>query len=210
MSDVHRRCALVFVENAIPRARHNRTNGTSYRETCPNLALHELQQDVDLHRLLEDIRGLGRSADTAEERAVRDRVTAAELRPQSESTSRPGTVGFLRSASARGEEDPEEREWCGTNPQQQKNQASRGACGEHVLIVTVVTSSSSAGLLTRSAPCKTCRGLTVGETIGFGGLSEKALGRRVEERSASRHCCRGSSGGMRVLRSVSATTVAGR
>ena len=73
--DVHRRCALGFCEDAIPRAR---TFGGAHLVTCPNPALHEEHQEVDLHPRLQQIRALGRSVNTTEEREIRDRVTAAE------------------------------------------------------------------------------------------------------------------------------------
>ena len=69
-SDVHRRCALGFCEDAIPRARF--VGG-------PNPALREVQE-VDFQPLLQQVLILGRSADTPDERAIRSSVTAAELR----------------------------------------------------------------------------------------------------------------------------------
>lgn len=50
--DVHRLCALGFVEGAIPRAMPRRTS----QITCPNLVFHEKHREVDLHPLLQKIR----------------------------------------------------------------------------------------------------------------------------------------------------------
>ena len=75
--DVHRRCALGFREDAISRAR---TLGGVHLVTCPNQALDEELEEVDLHPLLQQIRALGRSVDTTEEYEIRHRVTAAEQR----------------------------------------------------------------------------------------------------------------------------------
>ena len=68
--DVHRRCALGFVEDAISRDRVSGASTLTYQVTCPNPALHEVHREVDLQSLLQQICGVGRSADTAE-RAIR-------------------------------------------------------------------------------------------------------------------------------------------
>ena len=60
---------------------------------------------MDLHLLLQQVRALGRSMDTAEERATRDRVAAAELRLKGRVQITPETVDLSRSATERGEED---------------------------------------------------------------------------------------------------------
>ena len=73
--DAHRRRPLGFCEDAIPRTRFV---GGARQVTCPNPALHEVHQEVDLHPLLH-ARTIGRSVDTPDERAIRIRVTAAEL-----------------------------------------------------------------------------------------------------------------------------------
>ena len=99
--DVHPRCALGFVDT-IPRARINGASTLTYQVTCPNPTLHEIHREVDLQSLLQQIRGVGRSADTAEERAIRARVTAAELRPSRTPT---GSGDLSGSAAERGEED---------------------------------------------------------------------------------------------------------
>ena len=100
--DVHRGCALGFVEHAISRPRVNGASTLTYQVTCPNPTLHEIHREVDLQSLLQQIRGVGRSADTAEERAIRARVTAAELRPSRTPT---GSGDLSGSAAERGEED---------------------------------------------------------------------------------------------------------
>ena len=74
--DVQRRCALGFCEDTIPRARFV---GGARHVTRPNPILHEVHQEVDLHPLLQQVRTIGRSADTPDECAIRNRVTAAEL-----------------------------------------------------------------------------------------------------------------------------------
>ena len=61
--DVHRRCALGFAEDAIPRARVSGASTLTYQVTCPNPALHEAYREVDLHSLLQQIRGVGRTTD---------------------------------------------------------------------------------------------------------------------------------------------------
>ena len=78
--EVHRRCALGFVEDAIPRARINGVRTVTYQVTCSNPALHEVHQEGYPHLLLQQIQGLGGPTDTAEERAIGARVVAAELR----------------------------------------------------------------------------------------------------------------------------------
>ena len=74
--DVHRRCALGFVEDAVPRARANGARTITHYVTRPNPALHAVHQEVDLRLLLQQIPGLGKSADTTEEKAIGARVTA--------------------------------------------------------------------------------------------------------------------------------------
>lgn len=59
--DVHRRCALGFVKDAMPRLR---VNGDRLRSrTRPYI--HAVHQEVDLHTLFQQIRGLGGLTDTA-------------------------------------------------------------------------------------------------------------------------------------------------
>ena len=77
-SDVHRRCALGFREDAIPRVRFV---GGARHVTCPSPARHEVHQEVDLHPLLQQVRPIERSADTPDKLAIRNKVTAAELPP---------------------------------------------------------------------------------------------------------------------------------
>ena len=72
--DARRRCALGFCEGEIPRAR---TFGGVRQVTCPNPALHEEHQEVDLHPFIQQIRAIGRSVDTTEERKIRYRINAA-------------------------------------------------------------------------------------------------------------------------------------
>ena len=95
---------------------------------CPNPALHAVHQEVDLRPLLQQIRGLGRSANTAEERAIGARVTAAELRVNRRSTTSTGTIHLSLSAAERGEEDTW-RDWHGRVHQQPQVEAPCGACG---------------------------------------------------------------------------------
>ena len=57
--NVHRRCALRFVEDAIPRAMANGARTITHQATCPNPTLHAVHQKVDLRLLLQQIRGLG-------------------------------------------------------------------------------------------------------------------------------------------------------
>ena len=50
--DVHRRCALGFVEDAIPRDRANGARTLILQVMCSNLALHKVDQEVYLHTFL--------------------------------------------------------------------------------------------------------------------------------------------------------------
>ena len=125
--DAHRRCALGFCEDAIPRAR---TFGGVHLVTCPNPALHEEHQEVDLHPLLQQIRALGRSVDTTEEHEIRARVTAAEQRLRRRAHITPEVVDLSRNLAERDEED-HHGEWRGTIPQQHV-QAPCGVCGRHL------------------------------------------------------------------------------
>ena len=130
--DVHPRCALGFVDT-IPRARINGASTLTYQVTCPNPALYEVHREVDLQSLLQQIRGVSRSADTAEERAIRARVTAAELHLSRRFTTPAGAVGLSRSAAERGEEDIR-GDGRGTIPQLPEMKAPCRASGEHIII----------------------------------------------------------------------------
>ena len=77
----------------------------AHEVTRPNPTLHAVYQTVDLRPLLSQIRGLGRSADTPEERAIGATVTAAELRLNMRSTTPTGMIALSTSAAERGEED---------------------------------------------------------------------------------------------------------
>ena len=99
--DVHRRCALGFCEDSIPQARFV---GGARHVTCPNPALHEVHQEVDPQTLVQ-VRAVGRTADAPDERAIRNRVTAAELRLRSRTHISPERVDLTRSATERNEED---------------------------------------------------------------------------------------------------------
>ena len=123
--NAHRRCPLVFDEDAIPQARVNAAIRLTYQVTFPNPALHEVHREMDLQSLLQQIRGVGRSADTAEERAIRTRVTAAELFLSRGSTTPIGAVDLSRSAAERREEDIW-GDWRGTIPQLPQMEASCG------------------------------------------------------------------------------------
>ena len=125
--DVHRRCALGFCEDAIPRAR---TFGGVHLVTCSNPALHEEHQEVDLHPLLQQIRALGRPVNTTEEHEIRARVTAAEQRLRRRAHITPEMVDLSRNLAERDEED-HHGEWRGTIPQQQIR-APCGVCGRHL------------------------------------------------------------------------------
>lgn len=82
---------------------------------------------MDIHPLLQQIRALGRSANTTEERVIyRERITAAELPLLRRTQTSPERVDLSRSATERGEEDLQ-GEWLGTTPQSQV-QASCGGC----------------------------------------------------------------------------------
>lgn len=113
--DVHRRCALGSVEDAISRARANCVRTLTHRVSCPNPALHAVHQEVNLHTLLQQICGLGGYADTSEERAIDARVTAAKLRLPRSSTTSTGTVDMSRSANDRAEEDIAGDLWRGSS-----------------------------------------------------------------------------------------------
>ena len=89
----------------LSRARPNVACTLTCHTACPILALYAMHQELDLHPLLQQIRGLGGSADMVRERAIDDRVTAAELRLSRRSTTPTGTADSSRSATERGEED---------------------------------------------------------------------------------------------------------
>ena len=96
--DMHHRCALAFCEGVIPRAKFV---GGARQVTCPDPALHEVHQEVGLCPLLQQARTIGRSVDTPDERVIRNRVTAAELRLRSRTHIAPERVGLSRSATER-------------------------------------------------------------------------------------------------------------
>ena len=125
--DVHRRCALGFCEDAIPRAR---TFVGVHLVTCPNPALHEEHQEVDLHPLLQQVRALGRSVNTTEEHELRARVIAAEQRLRRRAHITPEMVDLSRNLTERDEEDYH-GEWRGAIPQQ-RVRAPCGVCGRHL------------------------------------------------------------------------------
>ena len=87
---------------------------------------------MDLHGLLQQIRGIRRSADTAEERSIGARVTAAELRLNRRPTTPTGTIDLPRNATEREEEDIW-GDWRGTVPQQAQVEAPCGACEEQII-----------------------------------------------------------------------------
>ena len=98
---VHRRCALGSCEDVNPRAKYV---GGASQVTCPNPGLHEEHHEVDIYPLLHQIRALGRSVDTTEERIIRERVTAAELWFLRRTHTSPERVDLSRTATERGEE----------------------------------------------------------------------------------------------------------
>ena len=125
--DVHRRCALGFCEDAILR---DGTFRGVHLVTCPNPALHEEHEEVDLYPLLQQTRALGRSVDTTEEHEIKARVTAAEQRLRRSAHIIPKMVDFSRNLTKRDKED-HHRECRGTIPQQQVR-APCGVCGRHL------------------------------------------------------------------------------
>ena len=129
--DVHHRCALGFVEDAIPRAGANGARTIMHQVTCPNSALHAVHQEVDLRPLRQQIRGLGRSANTTE-RTIGASVTAAEIHLNRRSTTSTETIELLRSAAERGEEGMW-GDWRGRAPQQRRVETPCAACGRPVL-----------------------------------------------------------------------------
>lgn len=102
--DVHHRFALGFAEDTIPRGRANGARTLTRQVTCPNPALHLAHQEVGLHTLLRQIRGLAGSADTAEERATYSRVTEAKLSFFRRFTTPTGMVDMSNDTD-RGAED---------------------------------------------------------------------------------------------------------
>ena len=114
--DVHQRCALGFCEDAIPRAK---TFGGVHLVTCPNPALHEAHQEVDLHPLY-----------TTEGYDIRARVTTDEQRLRRRDHITPEMVDLSRNLTERDDED-HHGEWRDTIPQQQVR-APCGVCGRHM------------------------------------------------------------------------------
>lgn len=129
--DVHRRCALVFTEDATPRAMANGAHTLAHQATCPNPGLHAVHQEVVLHTRLEQIRGLGGSVHTAQERATDVRVPVAELHISRRSTIPTGTIDLSRSATERGEENIDGG-WRGSTPQQPQMETPCGFCGAKI------------------------------------------------------------------------------
>ena len=130
--EMHRRCALGFVEDAISRARINGVRTVTHQVTCPNPALHEVHQEVYLHSLLQQIQGLGGTdRHRGGERAIDARVVAAELRLNRRSITETETIDLPRSVVERGEEDIH-GDWRGTAPQLAQVEAPRGACGQQI------------------------------------------------------------------------------
>ena len=162
--DVHRGCTLGFVEDVIPRARANEASTIIHQVMCRNPALHEVHQDVDLHGLFQQIRGIGRLVDTAEERAIAARVTAAKLRLNRRPTTPTGKIDLSRNATERGEEDTREN-WLGKAPQQPQVEAPCWADREHITDRHRLT---FAGRLAHTEWYITYRGPPAGERIGSG------------------------------------------
>lgn len=127
LCDVHHRCALGLCGDTILRARFV---GGARQITCPNPALHEVHEEVDLHPLLQQNRTLGRSTNMPDEHAIGNRVTAAELRLRSRTHIAPERVYLPRSTTERGEADLQ-GEWRGTMPQPQAD-APCGVCLKHM------------------------------------------------------------------------------
>lgn len=123
--DVHGRCSLGFCEDALPRARYV---GGAGEVTFPKQALREEQDQVNMYPLLQQLRALGRSADTTEERVIRERVSAGELRPRRRTHTCPERVGLSRGATERGEEDLRGERGTTTHP---RVQSPCGVCDRH-------------------------------------------------------------------------------
>ena len=85
---------------------------------------------MDLHPLLQQVLTLGRSADTPDERTIRSRVAAAELRLRSRTHLEPEWVDLSMGATERGEEDLQ-REWRGTTLQPQESTPC-ASCDRHM------------------------------------------------------------------------------
>ena len=51
--EVHRRCALGFVEDAISRARINGVRTVTYQVTCPNPVLHQVRSHIRSHARIQ-------------------------------------------------------------------------------------------------------------------------------------------------------------
>ena len=161
----HRSCALGFFGDATPRARINGVRTGTYQVTCLNPALHDVHQKVDLHFLLQQIQGLGGSADTAEERAIDARVVAATLHLNRRSTTATETIPLSRSADERGEESIVRLAWhCPLTITSGPGHAGLVSSK----LQTVTDLSSKVGSPTRIAPWKTYRGPPTGEMAGSG------------------------------------------
>ena len=85
---------------------------------------------MDLHPLLQQVLTLNRSSDTPDERAIRSRVTAAELRLRGKTHLEPEWVDLSRNATERGEKDLQ-GEWRGTIPQPQEDTPC-ASCDRHM------------------------------------------------------------------------------
>ena len=175
--DLHRRCALGFREDAIPRAR---LVGGARQVTCKHPALHEVQQEVDLHPVLQQVLSLGRSADTPDERAIRSRAAAGEL-----SASGAGPTLIQKEWTCHGAPQSEARRTSNDNG------VARSLKRMHRVRPVTGTWGTTRGLFspvgsfTGDAPSKAQRGQPAGETIDSGWQLEEGQSRPVEERSSS-------------------------
>lgn len=111
------RCALGFVEDATLRIWASGARTLTREVTCQYPALYVVHTGENLNFFLQQIRGLDRSAHTAEERAIGVRVTAAELRLSGRFTTPTGTTDLSWSATWREGEDVD-GECRGTTSQQ--------------------------------------------------------------------------------------------
>ena len=101
--DVHRRCTLGFVEDAISRARADGARTLTPQVTSPNPALMRCTKRWTCTSFSTDPWFSG-WADTAEEKAIDARLTETELRLSRSSTTLTGTVDLSRSANKRAED----------------------------------------------------------------------------------------------------------
>ena len=104
--------------------------GGVYQVTCPNPALHEEHQEVDLHHLSQQVRALGGAVDTTEATRDQRQGHCSRAAPPEKGEHHPRKLDLSWSVTERDEED-RHGEWRGTIPLQQA-QAPCGVCGRHL------------------------------------------------------------------------------